>query len=164
MVVQVISTTQISVIHYTGGEQLTENVDSGTESQASSFSSFSFSVGRQAPGEIKEEIVGVEPSEIHILEYKQQSLNQYSVRDALSRARSRLGEQKYNVVTNNCEHFVNWAKTGESQSSQTQAGAQAIADGITAAMECKNEVGGGWAVVLGGVKAVSSYLNAKQQS
>lgn len=34
------------------------------------------------------------------------------------RAESRLGEQKYNFLFNNCEHFVSWCKTGISESKQ----------------------------------------------
>ncbi|MBX2863005.1 MAG: lecithin retinol acyltransferase family protein [Leptolyngbyaceae cyanobacterium MAG.088] len=36
----------------------------------------------------------------------------------ISRAQSRLGEQRYNLFFNNCEHFANWCKTGENISPQ----------------------------------------------
>jgi hypothetical protein len=36
----------------------------------------------------------------------------------VSRAKSRLGEQKYNLLFNNCEHFATWCKTGISDSKQ----------------------------------------------
>ncbi|ESA36778.1 phage shock protein a suppresses sigma54-dependent transcription [Leptolyngbya sp. Heron Island J] len=36
----------------------------------------------------------------------------------LSRAESRLGEQRYNLFFNNCEHFANWCKTGKNVSPQ----------------------------------------------
>lgn len=36
----------------------------------------------------------------------------------VKRAQSRLGEQKYNLLFNNCEHFARWCKTGISQSVQ----------------------------------------------
>ncbi|MBD2577146.1 lecithin retinol acyltransferase family protein [Oscillatoria sp. FACHB-1406] len=36
----------------------------------------------------------------------------------LERAESRLGERKYNLLFNNCEHFATWCKVGFSQSSQ----------------------------------------------
>lgn len=36
----------------------------------------------------------------------------------ISRAESRLGEQRYNLFFNNCEHFANWCKTGKSLSPQ----------------------------------------------
>lgn len=36
----------------------------------------------------------------------------------IARAESRLGEQRYNLFFNNCEHFANWCKTGDSVSPQ----------------------------------------------
>jgi Lecithin retinol acyltransferase/PspA/IM30 family len=36
------------------------------------------------------------------------------------RAESRLGEQRYNLLFNNCEHFATWCKTGVSYSSQVK--------------------------------------------
>ena len=36
----------------------------------------------------------------------------------MSRALSRLGEDKYNVVWNNCEHFANWCIEDEQSSPQ----------------------------------------------
>ena len=38
--------------------------------------------------------------------------------EVLERARSRLGERRYRVMTNNCEHFCAWALRGESHSKQ----------------------------------------------
>lgn len=35
-----------------------------------------------------------------------------------NRARSRLGENKYNLIFNNCEHFATWCKTGIADSQQ----------------------------------------------
>jgi hypothetical protein len=42
----------------------------------------------------------------------------YSGKETVERARSRLGEDKYNLIFNNCEHFAVWCKTGISGSSQ----------------------------------------------
>lgn len=36
----------------------------------------------------------------------------------VERAKSRLGERKYNLLFNNCEHFASWCKTGVSKSEQ----------------------------------------------
>lgn len=36
----------------------------------------------------------------------------------IQRAESRLGEQRYDLFTNNCEHFANWCKTGRSDCEQ----------------------------------------------
>ena len=38
--------------------------------------------------------------------------------DAVQRARSRLGENRYRVLTNNCEHFCTWSLYGENRSEQ----------------------------------------------
>jgi hypothetical protein len=36
----------------------------------------------------------------------------------IGRAESRLGEQRYDLFFNNCEHFATWCKTGRSESAQ----------------------------------------------
>lgn len=36
----------------------------------------------------------------------------YSSTDIIRRAKSRLKENKYNVIFNNCEHFVRWCRSG----------------------------------------------------
>lgn len=38
----------------------------------------------------------------------------------VQRAESRLGEKKYNLVFNNCEHFATWCKTGINDSKQVR--------------------------------------------
>ncbi|MGB5633220.1 MAG: lecithin retinol acyltransferase family protein [Waterburya sp.] len=38
----------------------------------------------------------------------------------VQRAKSRLGEQDYNLLFNNCEHFVTWCKTGIVNSKQVK--------------------------------------------
>lgn len=38
----------------------------------------------------------------------------------LRRAMSRIGEQRYNLLFNNCEHFANWCKTGRYSSAQME--------------------------------------------
>jgi hypothetical protein len=42
----------------------------------------------------------------------------YTGDDVVLRARSRLGEDRYRLTTNNCEHFCAWCITGESRSDQ----------------------------------------------
>ncbi|HEY4298068.1 MAG TPA: lecithin retinol acyltransferase family protein [Paraburkholderia sp.] len=42
----------------------------------------------------------------------------YAGVEAVSRARSRLGENRYRLLTNNCEHFCAWCLLGESRSEQ----------------------------------------------
>ena len=41
-------------------------------------------------------------------------------REVVERARSRLGERRYRVLTNNCEHFCAWAVRGEVRSGQVE--------------------------------------------
>ena len=38
----------------------------------------------------------------------------------LRRAMGRIGEQNYNLLFNNCEHFANWCKTGRHRSGQIE--------------------------------------------
>lgn len=42
----------------------------------------------------------------------------YSPQETINRAFSRIGEDKYSLLLNNCEHFAIWCKTGVSESFQ----------------------------------------------
>ncbi len=44
----------------------------------------------------------------------------------IQRAYSRLGEDEYNLITNNCEHFVNWCIYGKSESQQVRSVVETI--------------------------------------
>jgi Lecithin retinol acyltransferase len=44
----------------------------------------------------------------------------FSSEEIVRRARSRLGENDYRLLTNNCEHFCNWCVSGVSHSAQVQ--------------------------------------------
>ena len=44
----------------------------------------------------------------------------YAPQEIVRRARSRLGENAYRLLTNNCEHFCNWCLDGVSHSAQVQ--------------------------------------------
>lgn len=50
--------------------------------------------------------------------FKKFNYKLYSAAETLRRAKGRLGESSYNIVFNNCEHFVVWCKTGVSESHQ----------------------------------------------
>jgi hypothetical protein len=39
---------------------------------------------------------------------------------SLRRAMGRIGEQRYNLLFNNCEHFAHWCKTGRHRSAQVE--------------------------------------------
>lgn len=41
--------------------------------------------------------------------------------DIVRRARSRLGECRYDLLSNNCEHFCSWCELGEARSSQIES-------------------------------------------
>jgi predicted ATPase len=56
-----------------------------------------------------------------LTEFSSLSFHVYSGKETVERARSRIGEDKYNLVFNNCEHFAIWCKTGISESSQVSA-------------------------------------------
>ncbi|ROL80706.1 NC domain protein [Pseudomonas protegens] len=46
--------------------------------------------------------------------------------DICRRARSRLGEDQYNLVFNNCEHFANWCATDRHTSEQVRVAQQRL--------------------------------------
>ena len=45
----------------------------------------------------------------------------FDVREVISRARSRVGEDRYRLLTNNCEHFCEWCLCGTARSFQVEA-------------------------------------------
>lgn len=45
----------------------------------------------------------------------------FSADEVIERAKSRLGENSYDVFDNNCEHFANWCRSGRAESSQASA-------------------------------------------
>jgi hypothetical protein len=49
------------------------------------------------------------------------SLPKFAGVEAVRRARSRLGEDSYRLLTNNCEHFCAWCVFGENRSEQIHA-------------------------------------------
>ena len=68
----------------------------------------------------------------------------YSPEETIRRAQSRLGEKAYDLVTNNCEHYAIWCKTGMRKSHQVDAVLNAIRIGqetIPSILEMVNEGG-----------------------
>jgi hypothetical protein len=51
---------------------------------------------------------------------------QFSPEETVCRAISRIGEKKYNLLSNNCEHFAFWCKTGMNKSGQVEKAASAV--------------------------------------
>ncbi len=56
----------------------------------------------------------------------------YTPEETVERAKSRLGENEYDIALNNCEHFAFWCKTGLSDSHQVDTIIQKIAGARTA--------------------------------
>lgn len=63
---------------------------------------------------------------------KQLFTKQYEISDlpeiVIQRAESRLGEDRYNLLFNNCEHFSSWCKTGKHESEQVNRAAAITVD------------------------------------
>jgi hypothetical protein len=45
----------------------------------------------------------------------------FDCREVVRRARSRVGEDRYRILSNNCEHFCEWCLRGEHRSYQVEA-------------------------------------------
>ena len=52
---------------------------------------------------------------LRVINYKR-----YSTDEIVSRARSKIGENHYSLITNNCEHFAIWCATNVHESHQVQ--------------------------------------------
>jgi hypothetical protein len=55
------------------------------------------------------------------LEVKTWVAPKFTGTDVITRARSRLGEDRYRLLSNNCEHFAEWCIGGTSRSAQVDA-------------------------------------------
>ena len=51
---------------------------------------------------------------------KQRAAAAFLGHDAVERARTRLGEDRYRIWSNNCEHFVEWCLSGTARSGQVE--------------------------------------------
>jgi len=76
----------------------------------------------------------------------------------LQRATKSLNEKAYNLVTNNCEHFATYCKTGYKQCSQIQAAVWRIANGVA------EGVSGACGTVAGRCVAKYAVAAAKRSS
>ena len=56
----------------------------------------------------------------HGIEVRAEPRPHYSGDEAIRRARSRLGENRYRLLSNNCEHFCTWCLYGEARSEQVR--------------------------------------------
>jgi hypothetical protein len=69
----------------------------------------------------------------HAIGVRTDSTPRFEREDVVRRARSRLGEDRYHVLRNNCEHFCEWCLSGVSRSSQVESmlgGAGAVTVGM----------------------------------
>lgn len=57
------------------------------------------------------------PENVTVLKY----WSKYTGHQAVKRAKERIGENKYNLVIENCEHFIFEVRTGKKESKQVQA-------------------------------------------
>ena len=133
LVVSVISDTKLHVIHYDQAEESEEPP-------------LKFLPKKPPPGVVREAVIEVNPTKIELLIPNPIPETLCSVEEVFARARSRLGERKYNLFTNNCEHFVNWAKAGRAASSQQNV-VKTVTDlgiecGVDAAFRTKNPIVG----------------------
>jgi len=59
----------------------------------------------------------------------------------LRRAMGRIGEQRYNLLFNNCEHFAHWCKTGRHRSAQVEEWLQTGSRGAGAVVQALGSAG-----------------------
>jgi Lecithin retinol acyltransferase len=52
---------------------------------------------------------------------RSEARSDFDVREVIGRARSRVGEDRYRLLTNNCEHFCEWCLHGTARSFQVEA-------------------------------------------
>jgi len=87
----------------------------------------------------------------------------------LRRAIGRIGEQRYNLIFNNCEHFAHWCKTGRHRSAQVEGWLEASQRGPRAMVAALLDQAGianprqGAAALLGAIKQLlASQLSEGQ--
>ena len=56
----------------------------------------------------------------HALAVRAHVAARYTPAELVERARSRIGERRYHLLANNCEHFCEWAIMGKSSSVQVK--------------------------------------------
>jgi hypothetical protein len=64
----------------------------------------------------------------------------YSLQEIVRRARSRLGEDEYHVLKNNCEHFCNWCISGRSCSKQVERPGAITLRALVGAVKCAKRI------------------------
>ncbi len=98
--------------------------------------------------------------DVHVQEYSDKF---YSSEEIVKRAYSRLGDDCYNVVFNNCEHFACWCVSGVHRSSQVKratVGVVGIGGGGYIAKKVIGQVGKEVAVRTGSTMVASQSATA----
>lgn len=88
------------------------------------FSILAFPEEKEKPITFKEGLRKLLKGDIFALFHQMRRVKNYHLytpEETVKRAESRLGEASYNLVTDNCEHFAIWCKTGVSESRQVNA-------------------------------------------
>jgi hypothetical protein len=68
-----------------------------------------------------EEVSLAEFAQGHPVRVRPHADPRFDRQDVIERARSRLGENAYRLLSNNCEHFCEWCVLGRSRSRQIEA-------------------------------------------
>ena len=125
LVVKVIDAQRLKVIHYTGSVDKTQEskYQDSTDAMDAMYAAFSGKTFESA--EIIEELytIIVEDEVVELLRYPA-GVAVYEGRKAVQRIRSRLCEREYCLLSNNCEHLINWAITDRSESDQVDTAAK----------------------------------------
>jgi hypothetical protein len=92
---------------------------------------------------------------------KHHDWRKYTGQESVDRAFTRLGEDWYNLLINNCEHFVNWCIEGSHSSDQVQRAVTAVSVANELAKytnQQKNLIG-----VIGGLGSKAIYNETGRQ-
>ena len=148
LVVKPVSDTEAHVIHYSEG-------DEGAHVR------FTFPPTRPELGLIAENTsYEMDPKTVSILTIKTPPENLFPIEEAFERARTRIGEKRWHLFKNNCEHFVNWALTGEALSFQANA-VKRIGEDFRTGARTGRALNLG-AVAVGAGKLVASYAQYRK--
>ena len=126
LVVKVKNGMFLRVIHYTESEYSEASVGTASSAASSAASLSSFSVSNSTDiAKVKEEDIFVNPEEerVELLEYDDPDpeVAVHRGKASIRRARSRIGENRFDFVFKNCESLINWAITGREETGQGQA-------------------------------------------
>ena len=167
LVVKVVGAKMLKVIHCTGYQNQNYSTSLAAESGvASALSSFSVSPSDGIAAQIKEKSVPLDPKEqiVELLEYKEPNVVKYNGKEAIIRARARVGDTSFNIFFKNCESFVNWAITGQEATNQGELAAVGLLAGGAAVAGIGLMTLGAPLMVGAGLLFFGGYLNGKSSS